>query len=473
MTGKGNKRDVKSRHRGTAPAVSLLFGFLRVGIPLLVIAVGAYLFLNYRMEWKGSIRVTTSVPGADILIGGSQTGYSSDTTFDIGAGRKIITVRKPGYVSDPEFQIVEVQKGMQNRVNFVLKDSSSAVPMDAIPPMRQARAETLSTGLPMHSIPPASWRRERALVDFSHRSDDTESLRTPSVGRYPEPAATTSDVAGGDLLSISDSLLGTQVTVTSTPDSATVWVNGSPSSKVTPYTFRGLNRGVFLFKVKRDGYVARPDSVSISLSRSYQSELLAFELAPDESLPRPALTISTDPLAAGFRLDGKPAGVGKATIETSFGSHRIEFADAPGYKTPSPVTVTLTSEQPQTEVIGRYERLIGNSFIAVVPSDELDKFDGSALRIYVDNELMLDHPKQKFGAALIGRILSGKRLIRIQYGDLTNDVQINLLDGEVAEITLRVESFFSKRTLRLRDKPLAPLDQWQEKSKRLTVLSVT
>jgi hypothetical protein len=270
-----------------------------------------------------------------------------------------------------------------------------------------------------------------------------------------------------------DSISGSQVTVSSVPDGATIFVNGSSSDRLTPYTFRGLARGLYMFRVKRDGYIARPESVSVSLVRDYQSELLAFELAPDVSLPKPTLTILTTPLAAGFRLDGKPAGVGKASVQTDFGSHRVEFAEVPGYQTPAAVSLTVSSDQLADTAIGEYVRLVGNSYVAISPSEDISSFDGSLLRVYVDNELIIDRPKQKFEAALVGKILSGKRLLRVQYGDLTNDLRLNLIDGEVSEITLRVESFFAKRSLRLRERSATPLDQWQQKTRKLNVLTIT
>ena len=122
---------------------------------------------------------------------------------------------------------------------------------------------------------------------------------------------------------------------------------------------------------------------------------------------------------------------------------------------------------------GTYEKLSGNAFIVVRPGDDFGKFDGSLLRVSVDNELIVDGPKERYDAALIGRVLSGKRLIRVQYGDLAGDIHVTPLDGEVSEITLRIESFFSKRKLRLREKSSAlPLSQWQETARKMSVLTI-
>ncbi|HEY3294285.1 MAG TPA: PEGA domain-containing protein [bacterium] len=463
---------MRSSHRGPASAVTLLLGLARIVLPLLVIAAAAYWFLNFYGVGKGMVRVSTSIPGAEILVGGILTGTVSDTTIEVPAGKQIITVRKDSYVSEPEFAVVDVSRHETSRVRFTLKPAQEAVTQDSVAPLRPVRQDIFSTGVPFRSVSPGSYHQRRVLDVTQHNSE-------PDDRTDPNPAAFRTESSGVAPLTSSSSdlpaapLSSTQITVSSNPDGAQILVNGQPSSHVTPYTFRGLDRGVYSFRVKQDGFVARPESISVTLTTDFQRELAAFELSPDPTLPQPALTISTGPLAAGFTVDGKPGGVGKASLNPGFGQHRIEFAEVPGFKTPAPVTVSLTAEQPHAEASGVYERLTGNAFIAVLPSEDLEKFDGKQLRIYVDNELILDGPKQRFDATLLGHLLSGKRLIRIQYGDLSTDTFLNLTDNEVIEITFRVETFFSKRKLRLRDKPIVPIEQWQQNSKKMNVLSVT
>jgi hypothetical protein len=458
----------------------MLIGLLRIGLPLLGIAALSVWFLYSHHEGKGTLRVTTSIPGAEIYIGGLQTGYSSDTTFQVPAKRTIVTVRKDGFVSEPEFVILNIEPRQLKRAVFLMHAQTAV--RDTFAPLRPLRPQTFSTGEPVRSVPPAGGRHERRLLDFTSGDAPAPSrVQAPAATQPVAPSVTSPSIP----LVVSDQtplatanplsspLISTQVTVSSTPDGAEIFVNGQTSSHVTPYTFRGLDRGIYAFRVRREGMISRPDSVNVSLANDFQRELTAFELIPDPSLPRPTLTVSTVPLAAGFRVDGKPAGVGKSTLDLGYGPHRIEFSEVAGYKTPDPISISLTADKPQTEAVGQYERLVGNAFIAVVPSEEIEKFDGSQLRIYVDNELILDNPKQRFDATLLGRIVSGKRLVRVQYGDLSADTYVNAMDSEVIEITFRVESFFSKRSLKLREKGQTPLDQWQERSRKLTVLSLT
>lgn len=459
---------MRTRH-GSATAVDVILGLLRVIGPLILIGVAALWFLN-RGAGRGRLHVSTSTPGAAILLDGAQTGYVTDTTLTVTRGRRIVTVRMEGFVSDPEFAVAEVRQRVVSRVSFDLRLPPSALRSDTIPPLRHVRQELFGSGEPVRAVPPAP-RGSAPLVDFSPQAEG---------GAYGDLYPSTTGGAYAPLLpewtdttAISGTIQGTKVTVTSVPDGAEIVVNGAPTPRRTPYTFRGLDRGIYSFRVRQEGFTARPDSIVLALNHDYQQELAAFELQADTTLPRPTLTVTTSPLAAAIRINGKAAGAGKVSVDLAYGTHRVEFGDAPGYQTPSPVSVSLTSDRPHAEVTGAYQRRSGSAYIAVRPAEEFGAFDGSLLRVYVDNELLVDGPKQRFDVALIGRVLAGKRLVRVQYGDMTSDVHVNVLDGDVTEITLRIESFFSKRKLRLREKSSEPSEEWLQKTSKLSVLTAT
>lgn len=463
-----SKRNKRHSRRGSSNVVDVIVGFLRVAVPLAIIAFVALWFINRRQGF-GKLQITTSVPGAEIILDAQQTGYITDTTLTVGLGRRIITVRKEGFSSDPEFAVADVRRDVVSRVSFELNAQAIPGKVDSIPPLRSVRQEIFSTGEPIHALPPAS-RDRHTLVDFSMSYQRVPS--EPYSQRDFAMLDTAQSSAWSDTVPVSTSIQETKVTITSVPNGAEIIVNGAPTPRMTPYTFRGLDRGVYSFHVRRNGYFTRPDSVVLTLNHNFQEELAAFELLRDTTLPQPTLTVMTAPPAAAIRINGRAAGVGKVTQDLEYGKHRVEYGDVPGYKTPDPITVAITPEQPQAEITGTFLKIMGNAFIAVRPGDDFGKFDGSLLRVSVDNELIVDSPTEKYDAALLGRILSGKRLIRVQYGELANDIHVMALDGEVIEITLRIESFFSKRKLKLRDKHnTIPVQQWQTDMHRLNVLT--
>jgi hypothetical protein len=460
--------------RGTGPFVSILISMLRIAVPLIIIAIAAVWILNYQSITTGSVRVTTSVPGADIYIAGVQTSQSTDAVLtEIPTGRQLITVRKPGYVSDPEVAIVEVLEDRIANASFVLTEAHTAEKVDTIAPARPIRQEIFSTGEPVNTIPPAPPARRIVKFEDNYVSDDY------SVNAVPDRRSSQSNQSQTVQEPMSSTNTGrmalteTQINVTSNPADAVIVVNSAPTPHRTPYTFSGLDRGVYTFGLVKDGYEVVPAETTISLTRSGQSELVDFNLRPDDSWPRPVVRLSTEPLAAGLLLDGVQVGVGQADVELEFGRHEIGFAQVAGYQSPAPIAVDVTPESQLEDVVGSYIRVTGNAFLAVVPGANVTPFDGTQLRIYVDNELILDGHDKPYDLTLVGSLLPGKRLIRIEYGDLTSDIQVSLSDGDVAEVNFRVESFFSKKKLKLKEQREVPLESWQSKYRNQNILSLS
>lgn len=476
MTFKGFRKHHKPSSRAASSVMAIMGAMLKVFLPLILITAVAAWVLTHHSQSEGMLRVTTSIPGADIFLDGTMSGLQSDTTVsNVPAGRCIVTVRKPGYASDPEMAVADVKDGQVARLSFVLRAEQTQVRTDSIPPLRHVRQEIFSTGEPIRAVPPAVYRRNSRLVDFSKRE------RAPSQPgtAFTEPPSDSSG-QGSQTQSESSASLdasgiqNAEITVSSTPEGAQIVVNGQTTSRTTPYTFHGLEEGMYIFRLLRPGYLTKPDSIAVVLSSDYQNELAAFELRPDAALPKPTLTIATMPPAAGIKLNGKHVGLGKVALDAAYGSQTIEFADIPGYRTPPPVKVELTTDAPHQDVTGAYEKILGNAYLAVLPAEDLGtKFESGKLRVLVDNELLLDNSKERFDATLMGRILSGKRLVRIEYGDLSDDIHVDLTDGQVSEVSFRVESFFSKRRLRLREKDPMLLEKWEQKSRRLTVLNAS
>jgi hypothetical protein len=440
---------------------------LKILLPLAVIAAAAYVFLIFGHGGSGALRVTTSIPSADIYIGGVLTGMHTDTTLKAPLGRAIVTVRKDGYISQPEFVVAEVTRDRTNQVRFTLRNRQNIIARDSVTPPQPLQEHILTTGEPVRTLPPAIMRTEHKLVDYADKiAESSAPGEAPSNGKEPLPYVARTET--------SLPLTGTQITVTSAgADGAEIWMNGAAAGKKTPYTFRDLDRGTYAVRIHRAGYDARPESVLVSLVRDYQSELVSFELTVNQALPRPHLTILTTPLAAGILVNGQPVGMGKVSLDKDYGTYRVEFAEVAGYEKPLPMTAALTEAKPNVDLVGEYKRLVGNAFVALVPSEDVGKFDGSKLRVYVDNELIIDGPKDPFDAALLGKILSGRRLVKVQYGDLSNEIHVDALDGEVSQITFRIESFFSKRSLKLREASGDPITTWQQKNRKLRVLTIS
>ncbi len=463
--------------RSQRPIIQFVGNLAKVAIPLALIAAAAIWVLNRQSTQVGELRVITTVKGAEIHIDGKQTGALTDTVLlDVPVGRRLVTVRATGKVSEPEVAIVEVQKGRPGVASFVMHDSAFVVTRDTISARRGVRQDIFAdAGGAVRSIPAAPGRR--SLLDYSERTssslaDKQSSIPVPRTsGGSSQPEM--QDLPFEDTLrdEIPRSLSGTQITVTSEPAGASIVVNGARTTSKTPYTFRGLDRGYYVFSVEQLGQISTPDSIEIALSSDGQSELAAFSLQPAGNLPAPQLVLSTKPLAAPIRVNGTSVGVGSARLSAEYGNVLVEFSAVPGYRTPDPVRLSITKDEPNHEVVGTYERLSGTALLAVVPSETFQRFEASKLRVFVDGELILDAPSGDFDATLLGSLHAGERSVKVEYDGLSAEELVKFSDDHVAEATLRINAAFGKRSLKLKMRTNIPIDTWQARHKKSVVLT--
>lgn len=448
-------------------AADIVLRLLWVFVPLIVVGAAFYFVVNRPQTVTGQLRVVTDIKGAEIFVDDVRMGATTDTTLPrVLAGRRSVTVRKAGYTSEPEVVFINVVRDRVAVAQFEL------ISTDTVPPSRQdsllfpeemyqeiiaALEETLAR-IPQWG-PETLSSLEEAPELIADEDDTTQDLATvPPVSMQPRPAQ-------------EKEIEGTSVAVSSLPQGAQIIMNGDSTGQRTKHTFYDLPRGTYFITVRKTGYVPKPEEVRIDLTRSHQSELVAFELSLDQSLPPPQLTIATEPIAAGIRVDGKPVGKGRVVVDALFGESVVEFEDVIGYETPPPQVAELTPESTSVEIIGRYQRLEGRALLAVMPARQ-KTVKGEGLRIRVDNELLVENPAESFQGILIHALVAGKRLVRVEYQGLVRDIHLELVDDKVSIVTFAVESFFSRRKLRLRSEEPIALEDWQKRTRRLTVIDL-
>jgi len=448
-------------------AADTILRLLRIFVPLAIVGAAFYVLTERPQTVTGLLRVVTDIPGAEISIDGVRTGATTDTTLPrIPVGRRSVTVGKTGFASDPEVVFVNVIQDTVARVEFKLVSTKPVLP----PP---AESLAFPVGLPQDSL---------ALVEGIPLGD---SLRSPlGLGLVQE---TTEFVPVEEDTTLEDELVSeeppkpipprvseieeTSIAVLSVPEGAEIILNGDSVGHQTNYTFHDLPRGTYFITVCKKGYVPKPNNVRIDLTRSHQSELVAFEFSLDETLPPPQLTVITEPVAARIRVNGKPVGKGQVVLDANLGTFLVEFEDIIGYRTPPPQEGELTPETTSIEIVGRYERLEGKAFLAVMPA-RAKTMEGQGLRVSIDNELLVDSPGEKIHGVLLRGLVAARRLVRVEYEGLTQEIYVDLEDDKVSVVTLTIESFFSKKNLRLRSEEPTTLKDWQKRTRRQTIIEI-
>ena len=441
---------------------------LRIFIPLVIVGAAFYFLVDRSQTVTGKLRVATDISGADIFIDGVRIGATTDTTLSgIIAGRRSVTVQKMGYNSEPEVVFVNIKQDTTTLINFKLIacNTESLSQSDSIASIEDMY-EGIFSGL--EEIPPRTSPWGPTTINSTEKAQELEAIEDDEVytpnADHEIPKQALAPI-------VEQNIEGTSIAVSSVPQGAEIIVNGDSTGHQTNYTFHDLPRGTYFVTLRKKGYVTKPEETRIDLTRSYQSELVSFELSMDEMLPTPQLTITTEPVAAGIRVNGKPVGKGRIVVDVKLGESLVEFTDVIGYKTPASQIVDLTPEATLKEIVGNYERIEGKALLAFLPARQ-KTIEGDGLRVLVDNELLIKDPPEKFQGALIHALVAGKRLVRVEYQNLVQDIHIDLVDDKISIVTFATESFFSKKNLRVRSEEPLTLKDWQKRTHRLTIIDV-
>jgi preprotein translocase subunit YajC len=439
---------------------------LRIFVPIIVVGTVFYLLIERPQTTTGQLRITSDVKGAEILIDGMRIGAVTDTTLShVITGHRSVAVHKKGYIADPEVRFADVKQDTLTSVAFhLIERASSQRDSDSTGFLESLREEI---PLDLEEIAPSSAPSRRVEPDLA---DETEPYESTGEEMGHDTALSTF-ASERPIITTPQNISGASIVVSSNPPGAEIIINGDSTGHQTNYTFHDLLRGTYFVSVRKQGYISKPEIVQIDLSRDFQNELVAFMLSLDESLPSPQLTISTEPIEAGIRVAGKPVGRGQVVLKVGLGKSLVEFEDILGYRTPQPQLVELTPETTSVEIVGHYERLEGKALLAITPARP-QSIKGGELRIWIDNELILDKPAQKLDGILIHKLVAGKRLVQVEYQGLVQNTQIDIVDDEVSILTFAVESFLSKKSLRLRVEPVVTLQNWQKRARKLTIIEL-
>ncbi len=443
----------------------MILRLLRIFVPLAIVGAIFYLLIDRPQTVTGRLRVTSDVKGAEVLLDGMQVGVVTDTTLSrVVAGRRSVAVRKSGYLAEPEVVFIDVKQDTLTVVTFRLIERAAASrDSDSI-----GFLESLREDIPVdwEEMAPPSLSSDDAA---RHRPDESEEEFAATEEMIEQDTALPVFAAEQTPVRAQEGITGASIVVSSNPPGAEIIINGDSTGHQTNYTFHDLLRGTYFVAARKQGYISKPDIVQIDLSRDYQNELVAFSLTLDASLPSPQLTVSTEPIEGGIRVAGKPVGKGRVTLDVALGKSLVEFEEVIGYRTPESQLVELTPETTSMEIIGRYERLEGKAFLAVMPA-RTRTIKGEELRVWVDNELFVDKLAQKLDGFLIHKLVAGKRLVQVEYQGMVQNVHVDLLDDEVSTVTFAIESFLSKKSLRLRIEPVTSLKDWQKRTRKLAIV---
>jgi len=351
----------------------------------------------------GSIFVSSNIPGAKISLDDNPTGKQTpDTLKNIVVGKHKVSVRKDGYNSTPESDTVEVVEGkVVTTITFSLSNQVGNISVDSDPKgakiildhknTQKVTPDTLdsvSVGTHIVSVEKEGYKAspgfdtvevvEDSLISvnfvlmeklgnifvYSNISGAEISLDHDSTGKMT-PDTIFDVMTGNHLVSVTKSgysvfpdsaivaVIESSVTeiyfnlsqnlgwlsVSSTPDSAKIYLNSQNSGELTPHSFH-LPEGNYVVSVDKSGYSSSPKSENVEVVKD---SLVSVNFIL--TLKTGSIFVNSDPVSGIIILDY--VSTGKITPDTLFdvneGNHIVSVAKA-GYL-PSPDSLVVTVDE--------------------------------------------------------------------------------------------------------------------------------
>ena len=268
--------------------------------------------LPSRAGGPASLGVTSDPPGARVFLDGASVGVTP-YAIELAPGSHAVAVESAGRLRQ-ERQIT-ARQGRDVQLAFVLPamPKEPALTVESEPAGAAVIIDGKERGRTPFLAPVAPGKHELVLRIAGRRELGTEfempkdkdvsrrlDLSRPSVG-------------------------GPRLTIASTPEGATVLVDGKQVG-LTPWNGE-VKLGERAVQVRRDGYVVAERTITMQPNRDMDLSLALERIAGPGQL-----RVETEPPDAEVSIDGKTAGVAPYAGELSSGDHSVEVSSV-GYRT--------------------------------------------------------------------------------------------------------------------------------------------
>lgn len=211
---------------------------------------------------KGYIQITTTPPGATILIDNIDTGFTSPRTFSTGVGTHIVTLRLAGYSDITQSVEVVANETISLNISFVVVKGT--ITINTYP-----SGATIYVGSDVvDTVSPCTIELQPG-----------EYIITAKLSGYTDASATVVIVAGNNTpLSMTLTILSADgaLAITSTPSGANIWVSGVKTGFTTPKTMIGPP-GVYSIDLQMQGYFDYIEQVTLETGVTKNLDVVLIE----------------------------------------------------------------------------------------------------------------------------------------------------------------------------------------------------
>ncbi|MDK9699716.1 MAG: PEGA domain-containing protein [bacterium] len=345
----------------------LLIGFV------FALAGGWALYQFVLRDRKALVIVESEPRGAVVQINGIKIGVTPYEFRTNSFGKYTIKVTMQHFVCSPESLVIDVQRKSKSFASFRLipgdPNTMTETPVAQQPAPRAALPSVFKRGVPQTNPVP-----ERGLGEQEYLKSSEENPRVIDA-KYAS------------------------VRIESDPSGAEVWIDNTPTSKLTPHVAT-LPLGIHRIVVKKSGYRAIDGEQIVSLATASSMQNLLFQLVAEAQATQGRAFVSTRPINGKVFLDGSLRGTGEVTIEPlAYGEYTLSFGAVEGYRTPAPVHVSITSGNSVATIVGTYEPLL-SLVVSIDNQGGVRSGDASILYgVYADGNFTTDNangPQKKY-----------------------------------------------------------------------------
>ncbi len=276
-----------------------------------------------RLEPVGTLRIVSDPAGAEIRIDGVATGDVTPADLLLAVGAHTVAVVRDGFLITPAIRTVNVPAGQRVQASFALAELGELTVTSA-----PAGAAIILDGEDSGEVTPHTF----TLVVGEH------SIDVVLAGYVSDGGAVVVDLAASGTPPVDFGLLeaGT-LAVSSTPDGAAIFLDGTDSGEVTPHTF-ALAVGDYAVHVEKGGYEI-PAAKDVTIAAGAESSA-DFALFATGTLG--ALTVTSTPAGAAISLDGADTGelTPHSFDDLTPGTYEVDVARR-NFQTPATQQVTV------------------------------------------------------------------------------------------------------------------------------------
>ena len=283
-------------------------------------AAAAFLVVEYPVP-TGSIRVTSTPAGAAVFLDGEETGEVTNCLLtNVPAGDHVVTLQRDGYAdaSTP----VTVAEGETATVDITLTTATGSLAVTSTP----AGAAILIDGADTGAV-------TNATLDGIAVGTHTVTLRKD--GYVDATAEVTIEYNATATLHLDLARAIGSIVVTSAPEGAAIFLDGTDTGRTTNATLTGVPSGEHTVTVTKPGYADATATVTVGHDKTVPVHFALTEVTG-------SIRVTSTPDGARIYLDGTETGeVTNATLTVPAGAHTVRV-ELEGYQAMAK-TVTVTA----------------------------------------------------------------------------------------------------------------------------------